>query len=92
MTPPDELALEWRNQQQALADLNAWFDSLPEPEPIPLTCAHCQHFQSFQHDITRGYCQRQQKSEWVGDSVRMLNIERKTSDLACPELEVPCEF
>ncbi|HEY9749451.1 MAG TPA: hypothetical protein V6C63_12265 [Allocoleopsis sp.] len=59
---------------------------------LPLTCGQCRNFQPFRRDLTRGYCQIKHQYECVDSSLRRLKLERRSQDLACPQIAVDCPF
>lgn len=59
---------------------------------LPLTCGQCKNFQPLRRDRTRGYCQAKHQYECVDSSLRRLKLERRSLNLACPEVEPDCPF
>lgn len=94
MTPQDWEALSVRDREQ---DFAAWqaaineINEINEPDPLPLVCGQCEHFVSYRREPVRGYCKK--KTEYNSCSpVSRTYVERGASDLACPLIEVNCEF
>jgi hypothetical protein len=93
----DELLLLCdRPEAEARADVQTALEQIISQiqhlQVFPLTCGQCKNFQPLSRDRTRGYCQVKHQYECVDSSLRRLKLERRSLNLACPEVEANCPF